>query len=294
VAQAAVPEVEIGRHCKRPQVCPFYQQCWQHVDRPTIWNIPYLREQKEVLLRERGILFLADVPDDFPLTPAQRVVVEVINQKKEHIDQLAIRQKLAQLQYPLYFLDFETDDPAVPRWDGFAPFDSFPFQYSCHLLDQDGRQSHYQYLHSDETNPLAALAQSLLEHIGPIGSIIVYNVSAERGVLRQLANAFPDHVERFESMIGRLWDQLDIFKHHYEHYGFAGSHSLKSVLPVLVDDLSHKQLSVQDGEQAQVVWNRLIVCEDAAEKTQLEEQLQAYCQRDTLAMVRIHQVLVGL
>jgi hypothetical protein len=240
------------------------------------------------------VLFLADVPADFPLTPVQRMSVEVITQEQVRFDSAAIRQKLAQLEYPLYFLDFETDDPAVPRLDGFGPYQQFPFQYSCHVLEEDGRLDHRDYLHADSGSPLQALAQSLLEHIGPVGTIIAYNASFEKRILRQLAAVFPQNAGRFEEMAERLWDQLEVFKNDYQHYAFGGSNSLKSVLPVLVPELSYKALAVQDGGQAQVVWNRLISCEDAAEKAQLHQQLRDYCHLDTLAMVRIHQVLMGL
>lgn len=294
LAQSTMPEVDIGRHCDRPHTCPFHGECWQHVDRPTIWNIPRLHASKERQLRQQGILFLADLPADFELTAVQRLVVEQINQQQVRFDQATIRHKLAQLEYPLYFLDFETDDPAVPHLDGFGPYQQFPFQYSCHVLDGDGRLEHRDFLHADPTNPLEALALALLEHIGPSGSIIAYNASFEKRVLRQLAAVFPAYADRLDGMAGRLWDQLDIFKNDYQHYAFGGSNSLKSVLPVLVPELNYKGLAVQDGGQAQVVWNRLISCEDAAEKAQLQQQLRDYCHLDTLAMVRIHQVLTGL
>jgi hypothetical protein len=294
VAQADMPEVAIGRHCDQPHTCPFRGECWRHVNRPTIWQIPRLHISKEEQLRQQGILFLADVPADFPLTATQRTTLELINQGQVRFDAAAIRQKLAQLQYPIYFLDFETDDPAMPRFDGFGPYQDFPFQYSCHVLESDGRLEHRDYLHADPASPLQALAQSLLEHIGPVGSIIAYNAAFEKRILRQLAAVFPDDAGRFEEMAKRLWDQLEIFKNDYQHYAFGGSNSLKSVLPVLVPELNYKALAVQDGGQAQVVWNRLIVCEDAAEKAQLQQQLRDYCHLDTLAMVRIHQVLMGL
>jgi hypothetical protein len=294
LAQTTTPAVDIGRHCDHPHTCPFRGQCWQHVDRPTIWHIPNLHTTKEEELRRQGVLFLADVPADFPLTPRQRLKVEIMLQEQERFDSAAIRQKLAQLHYPLYFLDFETDDPAVPRLDGFGPYQQFPFQYSCHVLEADGRIEHRDYLHADRASPLQSLAQSLLEHIGPAGSIIAYNASFEKRILRQLAVVFPHHAARFEDMAGRLWDQLEIFKNDYHHHAFGGSNSLKSVLPVLVPELNYKELAVQDGGQAQVVWNRLISCQDAAEKAQLHQQLRDYCHLDTLAMVKIHQVLIAL
>ncbi len=95
-------------------------------------------------------------------------------------------------------------------------------------------------------------------------------------------------------MADRLWDQLPIFRKHYRHYGFGKSNSLKSVLPVVVPELSYALLDVQNGTQAQVVWEEMIQCEETAVKNQKAGQLRAYCQLDTLAMVEIHQVLMNL
>jgi hypothetical protein len=95
-------------------------------------------------------------------------------------------------------------------------------------------------------------------------------------------------------MADRLWDQLVIFRKHYRHYGFGKSNSLKSVLPVVVPNLSYTSLDVQNGVEAQVVWEEMIQCTDEAEKRRLVEQLRAYCHLDTLAMVEIHRVLSNL
>ncbi len=73
----------------------------------------------------------------------------------------------------------------------------------------------------------------------------------ERGLALELipVNKKPAHT---------LWDQLDIFKKHVSDYRFGGSNSLKSVLPVIVPELSYKLLDVQNGTQAQVVWEAMI------------------------------------
>ena len=92
-------------------------------------------------------------------------------------------------------------------------------------------------------------------------------------------------------MIERLWDQLDIFKNYYRDYRFGPSNSLKSVLPVVVPELSYNVLDVQNGTQAQVVWEEMIGEEDTAVKENLIKQLLAYCHLDTLSMLEIHRIL---
>lgn len=289
------PPHSIGRHCSKPQECPFYARCWRDVNGWTIYDIPYLRRPQEQQLEERGIRYVADIPSGFALTDKRaKAFVDLINQQQISIDGDAIRAELATLLYPLYFFDFETIDYAIPVFDGCKPYQQVPFQYSCHILDADGSLTHCDYLHTTRDDPRQALVEALLADIGQAGSLIAYNTSFERGVIRHLAEQFPAYADQLMHMADRLWDQLAIFRKHYRHNGFGKSNSLKSILPVVVPELSYESLSVQDGAQAQVVWEEMVGCERPVEKQRLAEQLRAYCYLDTLAMVEMHHVLTRL
>ncbi len=287
------PVVPIGRYCFKPDKCPFYDLCWQGIDGPTIFNIPRLNAAKEEALRAMDILYLADIPPDFPLTAKQREFVDFYLGDTVAIDHAAIQEALDGLQYPLYFFDFETIGYAVPLFDGTTPYQQTPFQFSCHVLQEDGTLAHHEYLHTQADDPRPALLAALLESVGPTGHIIVYNAPFERGILQGLAQSFPQHGPRLQAMIDRLWDQLLIFRNHYQHYAFGGSNSLKAVLPVLVPELSYNNLAVGDGLLAQVVWEEMIAMPYGPEKERLVSDLLAYCHLDTLAMVEIHRVLSG-
>ena len=181
------------------------------------------------------------------------------NTRQPIIDLAAIKRLIWDLEYPIHFLDFETDNPPIPRFDGLRPYQQFPFQYSCHVLHSDGALTHHEYLHTDMSDPRKPLLESLLNHVSDRGSVVVYNVGFERGVLKDLAIAFPEHAAILESIIDRLWDQLVIFQNHYNHPDFRGSNSLKDVLPVLVPRLCYEDLDVvQDGLAAQAVWDMMI------------------------------------
>lgn len=302
LTQPVPPGASIGRHCARPQPCPFYDHCWQGVDGLTIYDIPRLTEKKERPLQDAGILYLADIPPSYPLTAAQRAFVDFHAQRQITIDRAAIQQALADLQFPLYFFDFETIDYPIPIFDGCKPYQQVPFQYSCHILQADGTLTHCDYLHTAAGDPRRPLAESLLNHIGGTGSLIAYNIPFERGILHHLAAHLPAYADRLLDLADRLWDQLPIFRQHYRDYRFGKSNSLKSVLPVIAPALSYKLLAVQNGAQAQVVWEAMIgegdtACtgsDEVAVKRQLADQLRAYCHLDTLAMVEIHRVFQSL
>jgi hypothetical protein len=291
LTQPVPPGTSIGRHCARPQTCSFYDGCWHGVDGLTIYDIPRLNAQMERPLQASGVLYLADIPAGYTLTAAQRAFVAFHVQEQVSIDSAAIRQALAELRFPLYFFDFETIDYAIPAFDGCKPYQQVPFQYSCHILAEDGTLSHCDYLHTDAGDPRRPLTESLLSHIGATGSLIAYNIPFERGVLHHLADHLPEYTDRLRDLAGRLWDQLPIFRQHYRDYRFGKSNSLKAVLPVIAPDLSYKLLAVQNGAQAQVVWETMIAAGETAVKQTMVQQLRDYCHLDTLAMVEIHRAL---
>jgi hypothetical protein len=261
------------------------------VPKNSVFTIPRIKDPEATALAENGIFRLSDLPADFSLTPVQSTYVDSVLENKPVIDRVAIRQELANLQYPIHFLDFETDRPAIPRFDGFKVYEEFPFQYSCHVLQSDGVVTHHEYLHADTTDPRLPLLKSLLAHISDRGSIVVYNLSLERRILRGLTESFPEDASALQSIIERLWDQLTILRKHYEHPDFCGSKSLKVVLPVLVPSLSYKTLDIQEGGAAPAVWNLMLSANNETEKNEWINRLRAYCKLDTLAMVEIHKVL---
>jgi hypothetical protein len=154
------------------------------------------------------------------------------------------------LEFPLYFLDYETFSPAIPLFDGYGPFDKVPFQFSLHILHSpDGEPEHVEYLHMDQSDPTEAVINLLREHIVPKGTIIAWNKSFEMDVHRRMAGRMPGHGPTIERMNSMFYDLMDIFKkQYYVHPEFKGSVSVKYVLPALVPELSYKELGIR-GER---------------------------------------------
>ena len=92
------------------------------------------------------------------------------------IDWQGIQSALSQLEQPL---DFETDNPGVPRFDRMHPYGQFPFQCSCHMLQEKGSLCHGKYLHRDQTDPRLPLTEHLVTDSGKSGTAIAYNAGFE-------------------------------------------------------------------------------------------------------------------
>lgn len=63
----------------------------------------HLPRRKASLNGGQDVLYLKDVPLDFPLTDAQRNYVTFVREEEMHIDTATIQAELENLVYPLYF-----------------------------------------------------------------------------------------------------------------------------------------------------------------------------------------------
>ncbi|HUD44838.1 MAG TPA: DUF2779 domain-containing protein [Patescibacteria group bacterium] len=245
-------------------------------------------------LEELKIKRLVDMHDGFPLSEKQKLQIQAVKQDKEIINVAEIKTFLNKLVFPLYFLDYETLASVVPYFDGLRPYQQLPFQYSLHRLNSpDGVLDHFMYLHTENSNPAEGLSHSLKTHLGDTGSVIVWNESFEKTCNSLLGKLLPEFTSFYEQVNARIVDLMIPFSSDwYVHKDFGGSASIKKVLPVLVTELSYKELGIHEGAGAQRLWmEALLDGKRDSEKEQILGDLEKYCKLDTLAMVEIYKQL---
>lgn len=286
------PAIEPGEQCTDPFECPFYTYCTRNIEKPEVHEFPlgvFYRMQtakKEVLLAQ-GYQDALDVPES-ELNETQRWIQRVSRSGKAELKPAA-QQALVALPYPRYHLDFETITLAVPRWAGMRPYGTqVPFQWSCHIEDESGKLRHAMFLDTSGGDPRRSFAESLIRILGADGPVFVYNQSFEKSRIKELAEHCADLADKLLAINERVVDLLPIAQENYYHPDMKGSWSIKSVLPTIAPDLAYGDLDVGNGEDAQVAYTDLLDANTTNEKRKkLTEGLLAYCERDTLAMVRI-------
>ena len=232
---------------------------------------------------------ISRLPPDADLTHIQFGVVDVIRSGKPKVDHEGLCV-LDELQWPVRYLDFEAVNPHLPWFEAAAPYETVPFQYSMHSIEESGAEVHHkEYLAPIDGDWRRELAESLLSNLGERGSIVVYS-GYEKGRLKALGETFPDLAPQFTAAIARLFDLERVFKKGYQHPGFGGRTSIKKVLPVMVPELSYNRLAVNNGDDALGVFGLMRVrqIEEAFVPTQRERLLE-YCKLDTYAMVCLHR-----
>lgn len=210
-----------------------------------------------------------------------------------HIDHAPLRAFVDGLEYPLSFMDFETCMSSVPMFDGTSPFTNVPFQFSVHgQTERGGPLSHTAFLAEGSGDPREAFVEALLRAVPPHGDILVYFQPFETTRLRDLAVAFPQHADALQDIIDRCKDLHVPFKRQwYYHPAMGMSTSLKVVLPALVPELSYEGMPVADGANASRLFQLLLLGRYEGDLATLRRDLLAYCELDTLAMVKILHVL---
>ena len=142
-------------------------------------------------------------------------------------------------------------------------------------------------LASDANDPRREFISSLLTTLGETGSIVVYS-SFESQRLSELAGWLPEFADRISVFQGCLFDLLPVVRKHTYHPAYAGSYSIKSVLPALVREMAYDGMEVANGQDAGFAGESLVRGSlDASERDRLRKALLDYCVQDTLALVRL-------
>jgi len=179
-------------------------------------------------------------------------------------------------------------------WKGTRPYQKIPMQWSCHRQDADGALTQLPpFLDTTGEDPRRAFAESLVAAVGDFGMILVYNAAFERSVILQLAEQFDDLAPALEAIARRLFDLLPLARENYYHPAMKGSWSIKRVLPTIAPDLDYGNLeSVQSGDMVEPVYFEMVDAGTSVErKAELKAALLTYCERDTMAMVRVAEYL---
>lgn len=287
------PGVPIGDQCTAPFACDYIPYCWQHVPAYSVYNI--FRGDKREILLSKGIFDVADIPEGFDATQRQGIEIDAFKQNRVYVDRAAISKFLDGLIYPLFFLDYETINPAVPLYDGTRPYQKIPFQFSLHVQqEKGGPATHTGFLHTVSGDPRPDFVKELVGSCGATGSVVVYNQTFEAGVNETLAETFPEHAAALRAINDRMVDLLVPFRSRIlYHPAMKGSASLKSVLPALVPDLSYSGLAIADGETASLMYLKAHKNEvPEEEKKRIYADLLQYCLLDTLAEVKLLGELV--
>lgn len=141
-----------------------FKECWkqqlnwkeQDFDAPNvldIWN--FLK--KDEFIKEGKIKFSQIYEDDINPNKSHRTARQWLQIEKANnndnsiwLDKVGLKAEMDSWVFPLHFIDFETAAPAIPFNKGKSPYEGVAFQFSHHIVYEDGRAEHKgQYINTE-------------------------------------------------------------------------------------------------------------------------------------------------
>jgi hypothetical protein len=289
------PEEKISMNCFKPYECPYLEYCTRGLPEKNVFTISDLHKDKKIELYNKGIITYEDIlTTNIKEKYKQQVEIDLSNEiviKKDEI-----REFMKTLSYPIYFLDFETYQVAIPEYDGTWAYEQIPFQYSLHYIEEEGGElKHKEFLAEVGKDPRRTLAEKLVQDIPMNVCVTAYNMSFEKGRIKELAKLFEDLKEHLMDIYSNIKDLMIPFsKRWYYTKEMEGLYSIKYVLPALFPndpELDYHNLPVvHNGAEASSTFIDLIN-HTKEEQEEIRKGLLLYCGLDTLAMVKVWEKL---
>ncbi len=296
-AAGPMPNIPVGKYCHKPYDCAFLAQCWPQEEEFPVSGIGGSKARHAEWVR-RGIRDLREIPGEEISAEKQRRIHRVtVAGNPELVPGAA--ETLGALEYPRFYLDFETVGPAVPIWVGTRPYQPLPVQFSVHIDEGEGRgelesMRHEEFLDLSGEPPMRALALRLIDVLGSSGTVLMYT-DYELRMIKTLIELFPDLASPLQAIVERLFDLAEVVEDHYYHPKMLGSWSIKAVAPAMIPGMEYAALEgINEGTAASEGYLEAIKPGTTPErKAELESQLLRYCRFDTEAMVGIVQFLAA-
>ena len=286
ISRSAMPAPVRTNACTGRQKCVYYDACFPEAASQQINSIlTLIGSQHRFEMKNEGLLYLRDA-DPERIEGSRQQYAQIMADRSADglfVDRAALGCWLEDISYPVICLDFEWERFAIPPYRGMKPYDVLPFEYSIHILHEDGSLDHRIYLstHDDREE----MIQSLIRDIPSEGTVLAYNAEgAEKIRIRELAAAFPAHAKQLHEINGRMEDlQLPFDSGVIYDIRMRGQWSLK-ILMSMMDDAGYNDLDIRHGMDAVFEWRRLDQDDDVEDRDKIINDLKAYCGMDSYAM----------
>ena len=255
-----------------------FEECWsghfewtyEHFSQQSVLDI-WRYSGKDKLIADGRVLLTHVTDDDLNLKDDDKPGLSSSHRQKLQVDKARSgdtspyldRDGLAAVfeswKFPLHFIDFETCQPAIPFSRGRRPYEGLAFQYSHHLVREDGTVEHQsEFLHTERGvfpayDFLRALKADLEGDDGTIFRYAAHENTFMNRIHEQItASGEVDGADDLLSFIRDIskskkkaqitWegprnmvDMLElVLRYYYDPY-MRGSNSIKKVLPAILN-----------------------------------------------------------
>jgi hypothetical protein len=251
-----------------------FEECWTtkmgftsaQLAKPNLFEVWNLRGEKYI--KDYNVFLLEDMTEDlFMVKPeaglissTERQWIQIEKSRSAnttpHVLREELQHEMSTWNFPLHMIDFETSTVALPFYNGMRPYEQVAFQFSHHMIHEDGRVEHAsQFLHFERGSfPNFDFLRALKKSLGSEGTIFRFH-NHENSILNAIyvqlmesketdkeeLMAFIQHISHSKSKSTIEWkgerDMVDL-NEVYRKYVYLpetkGSNSIKAVLPAML------------------------------------------------------------
>lgn len=281
--------------------CVFFEYCHINLPKPNVTDINGIKKNYAHELIKKNIVTFEDLKKNKIIFKNKRQQIQVntyLKKRKNSVNKELLKKFLCKINYPLYYLDFETMCEAIPPFDGTTTYEQIPFQYSLHIEKKKGSKLIHKKFIGSKIDCVEELTKKLIKDIPKNVCIISFHSLTEKNIIKKLAQKFPKMSEHLKNIESNIIDLLEPFKKGYYYHSMQGnSNSIKTILPALCPKMknSYKKLkNIHDGSEALRMFPKLINMlnnKNIKKYQKIRKEMLKYCYLDTLSMNKILNVL---
>lgn len=260
-------------------------------------------------LLNNGFAKMEDVPLEWLNNKNRLMQRYCLDRNVNYLNKDKIKIMLNRLSYPITYLDLSLMPTIIPKFKGERPFEVLGFQYSIYYQDANEilKIDDSNFINSfkeTRTDTRTDFAERFADHLLKYdSSILVYNKVRLTSVFESIKQVFPSLKGKFDLVIDRLTDILDILKIDVKYlntlnnsdldlttYNFydnrlSGSYSRKNLAEVF-DLAEMNRLKIHDDETEYKTF-RLYNDFMGEEKRKLKESMIEYSQHKAYLLYKI-------
>lgn len=212
-------------------------------------------------------------------------------------DSTCIDETIKKIEFPAVFIDFETYLSALPPHDGCRPNDQIPFLVSMIRINSGDEEPVITTVLAspDAGDPRRQIANAVLDGTKGAKSLVAYNASFEKTIMKNLAKIQDiDETGREDMLrlVGLFADIADPFRQgHFYHPKQYGGTGLKRIVGAILEKKPYEGLKIANGATAAAVYLQATVSDDARTRKKAEKQLKKYCDVDAQCMIDVAAAL---
>ena len=287
-------DLPTGTWCINPIPCGYLSECNKANEQRSLIEFPDLTATQETKLHQAGIETIEKIdPDAIELTPVQARALRAVESDTLVVEPI-IKEEFETVVYPICFTSVNLALQILPQSENSRPWQHTPYQWSAHILHEDGKIEHRHHLVKSPKDPRNEFVASLLDCIDDVGTVVTWSKRLEPS-LRKTMEDLPKIKEETKALLHMDPLPLDtLVREGAYHPKFLGSFELGDVHAALTGKPrpKHKPKGINNVDDARACFEKLANSRTrTATRTKLAEELEEFVTNQSREILEVFQAL---